>query len=221
MGPGGAPWGLCRLPGAPPHTPQTLASCSNTREGPSGGKPTSPPAHLLHCPLCHPPSLTARPQSWGLGPSWALPWAQAVCGLEGWVTHPSRWEEPVTLTASPASRWWGPGAAGAASLRDSGTPMTLEPLADDGPGPGLVQGSELGWSLCLWPRAVDAPARPAQCTPRVRKLEETVASRSLPAPCSHWVSFLFSARLPFQCGQAPQRVHQPLGHVPCGAPPGR
>lgn len=65
----------------------------------------------------------------------------------------------MNLTASLASRWWGLGAAGAAS-RDSGDPVTLEPWLRTARVRAWCWG--LSWSPRLRPRVVDAPARPVQ-----------------------------------------------------------
>lgn len=112
--------------------------------------------------------------------------------------------------------------------------MTLGPprdpgaMADDGPGPGSVQGSELGVvSVSLaqscghtrQARSVHsarekATARLVQCTPCWRKLKRTVASHSLPEPRSHWVSIFFSLQdFPFTRSGA-SKVTSAVGHVP-------
>ena len=65
----------------------------------------------------------------------------------------------MNLTASLASRWWGLGAAGAAS-RDFGAPVTLELWLRTAQVQAQCRG--LSWSPCLRPRVVDAPARPVQ-----------------------------------------------------------
>ena len=160
---------MCRLPGAPPpHTADPDHLCSNAHRGrPPGVSPLpSQSSHRAPSPLCHPPSGCSPPAfpdsaapELGLGAHVGPALGSRPSAVQRRVTHPSRQEEPVNLTASLASRWWGLGAAGAAS-RDSGAPVTLEPWLRTAWVRARCWG--LSWSPRLRPRVVDAPARPVQ-----------------------------------------------------------